>query len=184
MSEATVVNEEAVQLKKKDLDDLLRDNELLIERCSQLIERNRELEEKVEDLERSLTVVSLGRSQPHSTRVIAASVLGLLGGFIIFTQGLAFVINYSALVRPLLGFLAYSPLYSYLSKDNYIIGIAAVGVGGLLLICSIFLPVTSPRMIGGFVLFCSLVSLLVGGGYGLGALLGVIGAALAITVED
>lgn len=177
-------DEEAVQLKKKDLDDLLRDNELLIERCSQLINRNRELEEKVEDLERSLTVVSLGRSQPYGSRTIVASVLGLLGGFIIFTQGMAFVINYSALVRPLLGFLAYSPLYSYLSKDSYLTGIAAIGIGGLLLICSIFLPVTSPRMIGGFILFCSLVSLLVGGGYGLGALFGVIGAAIAISVGD
>jgi len=184
LNEGTISDEEAVQLKKKDLDDLLRDNELLIERCSRLIQRNKELEEKVADLESSLTVVSLGRSQLYGTRAIVASVLGLVGGFIIFTQGLAFVINYSALVRPLLGFLAYSPLYSYLSKDNYLVGIAAVGMGGLLLICSIFLPVTSPKMIGGFILFCSLVSLLVGGGYALGALLGIVGGAIAITVED
>jgi len=184
LGEKNPAEDEIVQIRKRDLEDLLRDNELLLERCSQLVQKNRDLEEKVADLESSLATVSLERSPIFGTKTIVASILCLLGGFIVFTQGMAFVVNYSALVDPITAYLSYSPLYSYLSGDNYLIGIAAVGIGGLLLVCSIFMPVTSPRMVGGFILFCSLVSLLVGGGYGLGSLLGMVGAAVAIAVGD
>ncbi len=183
MSKRTI-DSEMVQLRKSDLDNLLKDNEMLIERCSKLIQRNKELEEKIVDLEGSKTTLGLGRSQPYGTKAIIASILCLVGGFIVFTQGMAFVVNYSALVDPFVGYLGYSPLYTYLSGDNYLMGIAAVGIGGLLLVCSIFIPITSPRMVGGFILFCSLVSLLVGGGYGLGSVLGIIGSIIAITCGD
>jgi hypothetical protein len=185
LSEGSFRDEEYVQVQKKDMDNMLRDNELLIERCSRLIERNSELEGQVSELEHSLTMSSLGRrTQSYGTGSIIGTILCLLGGFLVFTQGMAFVINYSALVDPILGYLAWSPLYSYLSSDNYLVGITAIGMGGLLLICSIFMPVTSPRMVGGFVLFSSLVALLVGGGYGLGSLLGVVGSGIAIAVGE
>jgi hypothetical protein len=135
-------------------------------------------------MEHSLTLSSIGRTQSYGTGSIIGTILSLLGGFLVFTQGMAFVVNYSALVDPILGYLAWSPLYLYLSSDNYLIGITAIGMGGLLLICSIFMPVTSPRMVGGFVLFSSLVALLVGGGYGLGSLLGIVGSGIAIGVGE
>ena len=185
LSEGSFRDEEYVQVEKKDLDNMLRDNELLIERCSRLIQRNSELEGQVSQLENSLTMSSLGRrTQSYGTGSIIGTILCLLGGFLVFTQGMAFVINYSALVDPIVGYLAWSPLYLYLSSDNYLIGISAVGMGGLLLICSIFMPVTSPRMVGGFVLFSSLVALLVGGGYGLGSLLAIVGSGIAIAVGE
>jgi len=184
LTERTVGDDELVQIKKRDLDNLLKDNEKLIERCSQLIQRNDELEGKIGDLEGSKTPLSFGRSQPYGTKAIIASILCLLGGFIVFAQGMAFVVNYSILVDPFVAYLGYSPLYAYLSGDNYLIGIAAVGIGGLLLVSSIFIPITSPRMVGGFILFCSLTSILVGGGYGLGSLLGMIGSVIAITCGD
>jgi hypothetical protein len=149
LSEGSFRDEESVQVQKKDLDNMLRDNELLIDRCSQLIQRNTDLEGQVSELEHSLTMASLGRSQSYGTGSMIGTILSLLGGFLVFTQGMAFVINYSALVDPILGYLAWSPLYSYLSNDIYLVGITAVGMGGLLLICSIFMPVTSPRMVGG-----------------------------------
>lgn len=149
-----------------------------------MIQRNAVLEERVSELERSGTLTGFGRTQRYGTGSIIASILCLLGGFIVFTQGMAFVVNYSALVDPILVYLTYSPLYWYVSGDKYLLGIGAVGMGGLLLICSIFMPVTSPRMVGGFILFSSMVALLVGGGYGLGSLLGMVGAAIAIAVGE
>jgi len=179
------IGEEVVPIKKQDIDSLLRDNELLIERCSRLMKENSELEAKLDELERSLTVMRLGgMSQPHDSRTRVASILCLLGGFMMFTQGMAFLVNYSSLITPILEYLEYSPLYGYLSSSNYMTGVAVLGIGGLLLIASIFMSVTSPRIIGGFILFSSLISLLVGGGYGLGALLGIVGSGVAITAEE
>ncbi len=184
MSDRTFRDEEMVQVTKQELDNLLHDNELLIDRCSRLIQRNAVLEERVSELERSPTLTGFGRTQRYGTGSIIASILCLLGGFIVFTQGMAFVVNYSALVDPIITYLTYSPLYWYMSGDRYLLGIGAVGMGGLLLICSIFMPVTSPRMVGGFILFSSMVALLVGGGYGLGSLLGMVGAAIAIAAGE
>jgi len=56
-----------IRLKKKDLDDLLKLNEALLERYNQLYQRNRVLKEKAESLERSLTPVVARRSKPFGS---------------------------------------------------------------------------------------------------------------------
>ncbi len=68
MSKSSHDDEEAVRLRKKDLDELLDLNEVLLKRCSQLIQKNRDLKEKVAGLERRLPEVSFKRSKPFGLR--------------------------------------------------------------------------------------------------------------------
>lgn len=69
MSESSSNDEEVVRLSKKDLDDLLERNELLLERCSQLIQRNRDLKEKITGLERGLPKIRIKRSKPYGIKL-------------------------------------------------------------------------------------------------------------------
>jgi len=69
LSRSSSNGEEVVPLSKKDLDDLLDLNEVLLERCSQLTQRNRDLKEKIADLEHVPSEIGIKRSKPYGTKL-------------------------------------------------------------------------------------------------------------------
>ena len=69
MGNSELDEKKAVQLKKKDLDDLIKLNDDLLERHKQLVQRNRDLKEKAAFLEHSLTPIVVRRPKSPGNRL-------------------------------------------------------------------------------------------------------------------